>query len=40
VTILETMRAIKAGPPLKNDVICLFTDGEEVGLMGARATEK
>jgi MprA protease rhombosortase-interaction domain-containing protein len=37
VTILETMRAIKAGPPLKNDVICLFTDGEEVGLMGARA---
>jgi hypothetical protein len=31
------MRALKAGPPLKNDVICLLTDGEEVGLMGARA---
>jgi hypothetical protein len=35
--ILETLRAIKAGPPLKNDLIILFTDGEEVGLMGARA---
>lgn len=35
--ILETLRAIKAGAPLKNDVICLFTDGEETGLMGARA---
>ncbi|HZF38571.1 MAG TPA: M28 family peptidase, partial [Blastocatellia bacterium] len=25
--ILETLRTIKAGPPLKNDVIVLFTDG-------------
>ena len=35
--ILETLRALKASPPLKNDVICLFTDGEEVGLLGAKA---
>ena len=35
-TLLETARALKAGPPLKNDVLLLFTDGEEVGLLGAR----
>jgi hypothetical protein len=34
--ILETLRALKASAQLKNDVICLFTDGEEVGLLGAR----
>jgi peptidase M28-like protein len=37
VTLLETLRALKAGPPLNNDVIFLFTDGEEIGLLGARA---
>lgn len=37
VTVLETLRALKAGPPLKNDVVALFTDGEEIGSMGARA---
>lgn len=37
VTMLETLRALKAGPPLKNDLIFLFTDGEEVGLLGAEA---
>ncbi|HXM48133.1 MAG TPA: M20/M25/M40 family metallo-hydrolase [Pyrinomonadaceae bacterium] len=37
VVLLETMRALKAGPPLKNDIVCLFDDGEEIGLMGARA---
>jgi hypothetical protein len=37
VTLLETLRALKAGPPLKNDVIFLFTDGEELGLLGAKA---
>ena len=37
VTMLETARALKAGPPLKNDVIFLFTDGEESGEVGARA---
>ena len=34
--MLETLRALKAGPPLKNDVIFLFTDGEEPGLLGAK----
>ncbi|MGO9268767.1 MAG: M20/M25/M40 family metallo-hydrolase [Terriglobia bacterium] len=36
VTLLETARALKAGPPLPNDVIFLITDGEELGLMGAQ----
>jgi len=35
-TLLETARALKAGPPLKNDVLLLFSDAEEVGLLGAR----
>ncbi len=35
--LLETLRALKASAPLKNDVIFLFTDGEETGLLGARA---
>ena len=35
--LLETLRALKAGAALKNDVIFLFTDGEEVALLGARA---
>lgn len=35
--MLETLRAIKSGPLLKNDVIFLFTDGEEPGLLGAHA---
>lgn len=36
-SLLETMRALKASAPLKNDVIFLATDGEEVGLLGAIA---
>ena len=36
-TLLETARALRAGPPLRNDVIFLFTDAEETGLLGARA---
>jgi len=36
-SLLETLRALKSQPPLKNDVIFLFTDGEEVGLLGASA---
>ncbi|HEX7317501.1 MAG TPA: M20/M25/M40 family metallo-hydrolase [Pyrinomonadaceae bacterium] len=37
-TMLETARALKAGgTPLKNDVVFLFTDGEEAGLLGANA---
>ncbi|WP_176560346.1 M28 family peptidase [Brevibacillus dissolubilis] len=35
--MLETIRALKAGPALQQDVIFLFTDGEEVGLLGAQA---
>lgn len=35
--MLETLRALKSGPPLKNDVIFLFSDGEEAGLLGADA---
>jgi hypothetical protein len=35
--MLETIRALKTGPPLKNDVIFLLTDGEEPGLLGAKA---
>jgi len=35
--LLETLRALQAGPPLRNDVIALFTDGEEEGLLGAEA---
>lgn len=37
VTALETMRALVAGPPLKNDVIFNFADGEERYGLGARA---
>src|SRR5690606_16680614 len=35
--LLETLRALKASPPLPRDVLFVVTDGEEVGLMGARA---
>ncbi len=38
VSILEALRAIRASDtPLRNDVIVLFTDAEELGLLGARA---
>ena len=35
--ILETLRALRAGPILRNDLILLLTDGEEDGLLGASA---
>lgn len=35
--LLETARALKAAGPLRNDVIFLFTDAEEVGQLGASA---
>jgi hypothetical protein len=36
--LLETLRALRArGRPLTHDVIALFTDGEEAGLLGAAA---
>jgi len=37
VMMLETMRALSASPQPVNDVIFLFSDGEEVGLLGAKA---
>ncbi|MEN3370345.1 MAG: hypothetical protein V7609_2488 [Verrucomicrobiota bacterium] len=36
-TLLETARAITASDPLRNDVLFLFTDAEETGLLGAGA---
>ncbi len=35
--LLETLRALRSGPRLRNDVIFLLTDGEELGLLGADA---
>lgn len=37
VAILESLRALGTGPGLRNDLIVLFTDAEEIGLLGARA---
>lgn len=34
-TLLETLRALRAGPPLRNDVIAVFADAEENGDVGA-----
>jgi hypothetical protein len=34
--LLETLRALRTGQPLRNDVIFLITDGEERGLLGAQ----
>jgi len=36
-TVLETVRAVLAGPPLRNDLVVLFTDADELGLFGSRA---
>jgi hypothetical protein len=33
----ETLRALRAGPPLRNDLIVLFNDGEEPGMYGSQA---
>lgn len=35
--IIETAKLLLAGGPLRNPFILLFTDGEEVGLLGAQA---
>ncbi|PPS40963.1 M28 family peptidase [Chroococcidiopsis sp. TS-821] len=37
VTLLETVRSLRASPPLQNDVIFVFSDGEENSDLGARA---
>jgi hypothetical protein len=36
-TILETLRALKSDASLGNDIIALFSDSEEFGLLGAKA---
>ncbi|MFL6388061.1 MAG: M20/M25/M40 family metallo-hydrolase [Terriglobales bacterium] len=36
-SILEILRALKHGPPIQRNIIVLFTDGEEAGLLGAEA---
>lgn len=36
-TILEVARALTGAPALRRDVVLLFTDGEEIGLLGASA---
>ena len=36
-TLLETMRNLRSAQPLANDITFLFTDGEEIGLLGAMA---
>ncbi len=38
--ILESLRALKAGPPPERDVIILIDDGEEFGLFGADVFSK
>ena len=35
--MLESLRVLHAGPPLRNDILFLFTDGEELGWHGAQA---
>lgn len=35
--ILETVRALKAQGPLRRDIVVVFSDGEEAGLLGGRA---
>lgn len=37
VAMLELIRLLQHHPPFKNDLIFFFPDGEEVGLLGARA---
>ncbi len=37
VAILEALRAVQQGEPLRNDVIVLISDAEELGLLGAKA---
>jgi hypothetical protein len=38
--ILEAVRALRTGPPLHNDLLVLIDDGEERGLLGAKAFVK
>jgi len=35
--VLETLRALRASAPLRNDVMVIFTDAEEAGLLGSES---
>ncbi|GAA3158636.1 M20/M25/M40 family metallo-hydrolase [Planomonospora alba] len=35
--MIETVRALRAGPRLRNDIVLLMSDGEEDGVLGAEA---
>jgi hypothetical protein len=35
--LIETLRALRAGSPMSNDILILFTDAEEAGLLGSQA---
>ena len=35
-SIFEIIRAVNTGPPIERDLVVLFTDAEEIGLVGAR----
>jgi hypothetical protein len=37
IAILEAVRAVRAMTPISNDLVVLFTDGEEAGVLGAQA---
>lgn len=37
IVILEAVRALRATTPIRNDLVVLFTDGEEAGVLGAQA---
>jgi hypothetical protein len=37
VTVLEVARILKSGPPPRHTIVLLLEDGEEVGMLGARA---
>jgi hypothetical protein len=37
VVLLETLRALRTGPPLRNTMVFFFTDGEESGSISAEA---
>ena len=36
-TLLEALHALKSSHPLRNNVMAVFTDGEEAGMMGGQA---
>lgn len=39
-TLIELARVLRAGPRLRNDVVLLFEDGEELGYLGGRLFQR